>query len=173
MLNLLGRRKKIEKFLNENVMIFGEKYNVKIIYGKFKNPQLELQGKIIYVFLPNKYKKEGNIYIVKMALEKMYFEIARIEIEKVMEETRIMLKGLAPENYKIRKIADNRLAKCSENNIITINPEIIKYKKDVLKYVILYEFCHLKYKKRVKGFYQMLEKYMPDYEQYLYIFNAA
>ena len=67
----------------------------------------------------------------------------------------------------------NKLAKCSMDRIITINPDIIKYKKDVLRYVILYEFCRLKYKSRAKGFYQMLEKYMPNYEQYSYFFNVA
>lgn len=172
MLKLLGRKNKLEKELNGNVKIFGENISVKVIYTKIKNPELELQGKAINVFLPNKYKKGGNIAIVKLAIEKMYDEIARIEIEKVMEETRIMLNGLAPENYEIRRMS-NRLAKCSADRIITINPEIIKYKKDVLKYVVLYEFCHLKYKSRVKGFYQMLEKYLPDYERYSYIFNAA
>ena len=172
MLNLLGRKSKMEKELNGNVKIFGENISVKVVYSKIKNPELELIGKSIYVFLPNKYKKGGNIAIVKLALEKMYDEIARIEIEKVMEKTRIMLNGLAPENYEIRRMT-NKIAKCSADKVITINPEIIKYKKDVLNYVVLYEFCHLKYKNRVKGFYQMLEKYMPDYEKYDYISNVA
>lgn len=172
MLKLLGRKSKMEKDLNENVKIFGENISVKIIYSKIKNPELELVGKNINVFLPNKYKKGENMLIVKLALEKMYDEIARVEIEKVMEETRIMLNGLAPENYEIKRMS-NKLAKCSMDRIITINPDIIKYKKDVLKCVILYEFCRLKYKSRVKGFYQMLETYMPNYEQYSYIFNVA
>ena len=103
----------------------------------------------------------------------MYDEIARIEIEKVMEETRIMLNGLAPEYYEIKRMT-NKLAKCSTGEkIIIINPDIIKYKKDVLKYIVLYEFCHLKYKSKVKGFYKMLEKYMPDYQKYSYISNVA
>ena len=101
MLKLLERKSKMEKELNGNVKIFGENISVKIIYSKIKNPELELVGKNINVFLPN------------------------------------------------------------------------KYKKDVLRYVILYEFCRLKYKSRAKGFYQMLEKYMPDYEQYSYFFNVA
>lgn len=172
MLKLLERKSKMEKKLNGNVKIFGENISVKIIYSKIKNPELELVGKNINVFLPNKYKKGGNMLIIKLALEKMYDEIARVEIEKVMEETRIMLNGLAPENYEIRRMS-NKLAKCSIDKIITINPDIIKYKKDVLRYVILYEFCRLKYKSRAKGFYQMLEKYMPNYEQYSYFFNVA
>ena len=87
MLKLLGRKSKLERELNRNVKIFGENISVKVIYAKIKKPELELLGKSICVFLPNKYKKGGNTANIKLALEKMYDEIARIESEKVMEET--------------------------------------------------------------------------------------
>lgn len=172
MLKILNRKTKLEKEINGTVKIFGENISVKAIYSKTKNPELELIGKNINVYLPHKYKKTGNTAIIKLALEKMYDEIARIEIEKIMEETRIMLKGLAPENYEIRRIP-NKFAKCSIDKTITINPDIIKYKKEVLRYVILHEFCHLKYKSHAKGFFAMMKKYMPDYEQYSYILDVA
>ena len=165
MLKLFRKRGKIEKDLNRTVKIFGETISVRVIYKKLKNPELDLVGNIINVYLPNKYKRSGNIEIVKLAIEKMYQEIARVEIEKVMEETRIMLKGLAPENYEIKKITLDR--------VIIINPEIVKYNKHVLRYVILHEFCHLKYKTHSKGFYKMMQKYMPEYESYEYIEQVA
>ena len=172
MLKLFRKRGKIEKDLNRTVKIFGETISVRVIYKKLKNPELDLVGNIINVYLPNKYKRSGNIEIVKLAIEKMYQEIARVEIEKVMEETRIMLKGLAPENYEIRKLS-NKLSKLTLERGIIINPEIVKYNKQVLKYVILHEFCHLKYKTHSKGFYKMMQKYMPEYESYEYIEQVA
>ena len=172
MINLLTKKNKIEKGLKSTVKIFGETISVKVIYQKIKNPELDLVGNIIYVYLPVKYKKNGEVAILNLAIEKMYDEIARIEIEKVMEETRIMLKGLAPENYEIKKIGD-KLAKTLQNKTIIINPEIIKYDKKVLRYVILHEFCHLKYKTHSKGFFNMMEKYMNDYENYDCILNVA
>ena len=89
-----------------------------------------------------------------------------------MEETRIMLKGVAPENYIIKRIP-NKLAKTLKDKIIIINPEIVKYDKEILKYVILYEFCHLKYKTNTKKFWDMLQKYMPTYEEYEYVTKVA
>ena len=159
MLKLFRKRGKIEKDLNRTVKIFGETISVRVIYKKLKNPELDLVGNIINVYLPNKYKRSGNIEIVKLA-------------EKVMEETRIMLKGLAPENYEIRKLS-NKLSKLTLERVIIINPEIVKYNKQVLKYVILHEFCHLKYKTHSKGFYKMMQKYMPEYESYEYIEQVA
>ena len=89
-----------------------------------------------------------------------------------MEETRVKLKGLAPENYEIKRIP-NKLAKTLKNKTIIINPEIIKYNKQVLRYVVLYEFCHLKYRTNSKNFRDMLETYMPSYEEYEYVAKVA
>ena len=98
----LLRRNKIEEELGKNVKIFGKTISVNVIYSKIKNPELDLVGNIINVYLPSKYKRNGNVGIVKLAIEKMYHEIARVEIENVMEETRIKMNGLAPENYVMK-----------------------------------------------------------------------
>ena len=58
------------------------------------------------------------------------------------------------------------LAKCSDDKKITINPEIIKYDRNIIEYIILHEFCHLKYKTHCRKFYELLEKYMPNYRTY-------
>lgn len=172
MIKLLNKKTNIEKELCKVTKVFGEDYSIQITYKKINNPELNLCGKIIMVILPNKYKKNGDTRIIKLALEKMYDEIARIEIENIMEETRIMLNGLAPENYEIKRIS-NRLAKTNKDKIIIINPDIIKYNKQVLRYVVLYEFCHLKYRTNSKKFWNMIEKYMPSYEEYEYVTKVA
>ena len=171
-MKLSNKKVNLEKELCGTTKIFGEDYTVQVIYKKIINPELDLCGKIIVVNLPNKYKRTGNTEILKLALKKMYDEIARIEIENVMEETRIMLNGLAPENYVIKRIP-NKLAKTLENKTIIINPEIVKYDKQVLRYVVLHEFCHLKYKIHSKKFWAMIEQYMPYYEEYQCISKVA
>ena len=87
MIKLLTNKKTIEKEICKTAKIFGEEYSVEIIYTKINNPELDLIGKTIKVYLPGKYKKLKYTGIVKIALEKMYDEIARVEIENVMEET--------------------------------------------------------------------------------------
>lgn len=172
MMRLLNKKTNLEKEIGRTTKIFGENYDIKIIYKKIENPELNLNGKSIEINLPFKYKRNGNIDILKLALEKMYDEIARIEIENVMEETRIKLKGIAPENYIIKRIP-NKLAKTLKDKTIVINPEIVRYNKDILRYVVLYEFCHLKYRTNSKKFWDMIEKYMPSYEEYEYVTEVA
>lgn len=164
--------KKIEKELDQKITLFGEEISVKVIYTKIKNPELNLVGNIINVYLPIKYKKNKNMEIVKIAIDKMYEEIARIEIEKAMEETRVLLHGLAPENYEISRIP-NKLAKITWNKNLIINPEIVKYDKAVLKNVLIYEFCHLKYKTNCKSLYNMVKKYSQNFEELDYILDVA
>ena len=152
------------KEVDDKVKIFGKDYNLNILYKNIKNAELYLEDKNIQIYLPNKYKKIENNQIIKLVLDKMYDEIAKQEVEKVMEKTRIML-GYAPEDYKIQRIG-NSLSKCSKKDgIIIINPEIVKYKKEILEYTVLHEYCQLKHRTNTKKFTEMLSKYMPSYQK--------
>ena len=145
------------------VPVLGTDYKVKIIYKNIKVAELDVEDKIIKISLPNKYKKANNERILDIAIDKMYEQIAKIEIERAMEKTRILL-GFAPEDYEIRKMSEE-LGRCEENKIM-INPEIVKYDREVIDYIVLHEYCHLKYKSHCKSFIKMLEKYEPNYKKY-------
>ena len=64
---------------------------------------LDVEDDTIKLTLQNKYKKMNNTQMLDLAIEKMYESIAKVEIERAMEKTRIML-GFAPEDYKIEKL---------------------------------------------------------------------
>ena len=145
------------------VPVLGTDYKVKIIYKNIKVAELDVEDKIIKISLPNKYKKANNEKILDIAIDKMYEQIAKVEVERAMEKTRILL-GFAPEDYEIRKMSEE-LGRCEENKI-TINPEIVKYDREVIDYIVLHEYCHLKYKSHCKSFIKMLEKYEPNYKKY-------
>lgn len=145
------------------VPVLGVDYKVKIVYKSIKFAQLDVEDKVIKISLPNKYKKTDNERILDMAIYKMYEQIARVEIERAMEKTRLLL-GFAPEDYAIIDIG-NKLGMCEEDKII-INPELVKYDRDTIDYVVLHEYCHLKFKTHSKGFIKMIEKYEHNYEMY-------
>ena len=145
------------------VPVLGTDYKVKIIYKNIKIAELDVEDKIIKISLPNKYKKANNERILDIAIDKMYEQIAKVEVERAMEKTRILL-GFAPEDYEIRKMSEE-LGRCEENKI-TINPEIVKYDREVIDYIVLHEYCHLKYKSHCKSYIKMLEKYEPNYKKY-------
>ena len=145
------------------VPVLGTDYKVKVIYKNVKFAELDVEDKIIKISLPNKYKKENKEKILDIAIDKMYEQIAKVEVERAMEKTRILL-GFAPEDYEIKKM-NNVFGKC-ENSKITINPEIVKYNRDIIDYIVLHEYCHLKYKSHCKSFVNMLKKYEPNFKRY-------
>lgn len=145
------------------VSVLGTDYKVKIIYKNIKIAELNVEDKTIKISLPNKYKKISSKNILDMAIDKMYEQIAIVEIERAMEKTRIML-GFAPEDYTIEKI-ENKLAKC-EDNIITINPLVAMYSREIIDYIVLHEYCHLKYKTHSKKFMEILKKCDLNYHIY-------
>ena len=145
------------------VPVLGIDYRVKITYKNIKIAELDVENTTIKISLPNKYKKQENKTILDIAINKMYEQIAKVEIENAMEKMRIIL-GFAPEDFEIRKM-ENKLGKC-ENQKITINPEIVKYPREMIEYVVLHQYCHLKYKNHCKSFYELLAKYQPNYEQF-------
>ena len=155
--------KKVDMF--KSVKIFGVSYELKVMYKRIKSPKLDLKERQIEISLPTKYKKIENDIIIEMLLQKMYDAIAKKELEVIMEKVRTTLK-FAPDDYKIMRL-DKRLGTCLANKLI-INPDIVKYRKDIIEYVVFYEFCKLKINKTSKKFYDMLKQYMPNYESYAF-----
>ena len=120
----------------KSVKIFGVSYALKIVYKRIKNPKLDLKERQIEISLPIKYKKIENDIIIEILLQKMYDAIANKELEVIMEKVRTTLK-FAPDDYKIMRL-DKRLGKCLANKLI-INPDIVKYRKDIIEYVVFYD----------------------------------
>lgn len=156
------KRKNNEYTKLKTIKVLGRNYDLAIKYKTIKVPNLYVEEDKILVTLPNKYKKLENSEIIKMLIEKMYGMIAKKEIEKAMEKTRIMM-GIAPEDYKIKSM-EGTLAKC-EGKEITISPNIVIYDRETIEYIVLHEFCHLKYKNHTKSFYDMIKTYMPNYKE--------
>ena len=157
--------KNVKESILKSVKIFGISYNLKVSYKRIKNPKLDLEEKQIAISLPIKYKKVNNDIIVEMLLEKMYDAIANKELDIIMEKVRTTLK-FAPDDYKIMRL-NKRLGKRLANRII-INPDIVKYRKEIIEYVIFYEFCRLKINKSSKKFQEILKQYIPNYKNYEY-----
>ena len=149
----------------ETVTIFGVSYKIDVTYRYIKAPRLNVEDKCIKIILPNQYKRVNNESMIEILIEKMYEAIAEKELDAIMEKVRLTLK-FAPEDCKIERI-DKTLGKCYADKIV-INPDIVMYKKETIEYIIFHEFCHLKFKRHSKKFYDALKKYIPNYENYAY-----
>lgn len=142
--------------------IFGKKYHIDLVYGNITSPKLDLDDKNIQIILPIKFKNSNNSDLLKIMLQKMYTKILDSELDSILENARINL-GYAPEDVEIVK-QTNYIAKLN-NNKLYINPEIVKFDKETIEYVIFHEFCHIQYKTHSKKFYEIMQNFFPNYKQ--------
>lgn len=164
---ILNKIKEYKKELQQvnsikRIKVLGLYYNVETIYKNIEAPILDLENETVKITIPSKLKGQDKD-IIKLVIQKMYNMIAEKEIERAMEKTRKIL-GFAPEDYKISN-AIGVLGEC-KNETIIINRDIVKYRREVIDYIVLHEYCHLKYKTHSKGFYELIKKNMPNYEEY-------
>lgn len=144
-----------------HISINGKKYAVLINYKNIKAPELNLEKCFVVIDFPMNYRNFNQADIVESMCLKLYDKLACKNIEGYMEKIRIQL-GFAPEDYEIKRMK-GLYAKCDGNNKIYINPEIMQFDSEVIEYIILHQFCHLKYKIHSKGFIELFEKNCPNH----------
>ena len=149
-----------------DITILGQKFELKVAYKNVKVTELNFENREVKIVLPLKYKNKDIRKILNVILNKMYEQIAKKEVETIMEKIRSKLK-FAPEDYKI-EFLKNTMAKCNTSKEIIVNPYIMRYDIVTVEYMILHEYCHLKYKTHSKGFWELIKKAMPQYQRFEY-----
>lgn len=151
-----------------------------IIYSKIKNVYIQIKEGMVIVKAPRKVSKKEIEKIIEQksdwirkTLEKeikkqekeplytkeKFKEIIENNANELIQET-----GLRPNKITIKQIK-YAWGSCSSKKNITINLELIKYSEQAIRYVILHEICHLKYMNHSQEFWNLVQKYMPEYKE--------
>lgn len=155
----LDVRNKQNEENKEIVKLLGKKYPLKIITTN--NTAIYIENGIMIIEIPEKdiHKKDE---IIKNILDNMYYKVAEKEVDIAMQIiTRIV--GIKPNKYRIKKLK-TAWGTCTSNKNISINPELMKYDREVIQYVVLHEVCHLKYMNHSTEFWNMVGRYMENYK---------
>jgi len=73
------------------------------------------------------------------------------------------LTGLRPTAVKITS-AKTRFGSCSSRGSICFSWRLMAYPDAAVDYVVLHELCHLRHMNHSREFYQLVERYMPDWK---------
>ena len=146
----------IHKFL-------GKEYNLTVKTGNFNSVNLVNNEKKPNIILTVNENILENIDEKKKIMEKWYFENAKKLFPQFMEK---WLKILDEHVEKVSiKPMKTRWGSCNYvKKYITLNTELIKRTPFEIEYVVLHELTHLKYPNHGKGFYNYVERYMPNYK---------
>ncbi|MBS8122501.1 M48 family metallopeptidase [Candidatus Vampirococcus lugosii] len=147
---------KNREFVNgEGFYYLGRMYKLKLVENvdfqlRFYKNSFELNKKYIFngkkIFV-ERYKKRFNKKIfprVKLLAEENGFEINKISIKDL----------------------GNRWGSCTSNNNINFHWKIMLAPVSVIEYIIIHELCHTKEKNHSPKFWDLVYKYMPDYQNH-------
>lgn len=138
--------------------ILGNDYILNIEYGDFEKASVNLDNGYINICV----SENCETAKIKELIEKMYYKIALMIVDKSVNMWKNILK-IAPDVVVIKKLK-TAWGKCNSKRKITINPDLMKYDQRVIDYVVLHEFCHLRYMNHSKDFWNMVGKFMPNYK---------
>lgn len=142
---MIKLEKKQEK--NEEFWYLGNKYD--IVYDETIK-SIDFQDGVIYV-----------------SSDDMLSRFLKKQIKEIFESEVNAFKNVIPTpsfTLKIRKMK-TRWGVCNyRSNTITLNSELIRYKKDDLRYVIVHEMCHFTHHNHGALFWKMVGEYFPNYK---------
>lgn len=154
----------------EEFAYLGDWYRLDIIYEQRKDVKVEFYEKKLYVILPFRYKDKECSELIKKKINNYYKELAgdeiRLSLKRISEQTE-----LVPNMLTIKQMKSS-FGRCSSNGNISMNVELVKYKRDIIDYVMLHEICHLKHMNHSKDFWSMVAFYMPDYKDRMKVLKS-
>lgn len=156
------------KFISKKYLtigVLGKTYKLNLKYTTSNNIDLIKKEESFDLVLPKKYKNINNKEVINCAIKKLYSEIAKEELEYSLELVRHILK-FAPEDYKIERIENSFCM--AKNKVLTINPDIIQYSREVINTTLIRQFCKIKYKTNSKEYKLALAEGIEKYEDYKY-----
>jgi predicted metal-dependent hydrolase len=71
--------------------------------------------------------------------------------------------GLIPSKVVIKELK-NRWGSCTKGGVINLNSALAKAPTQVIDYIIIHELCHLRIRDHSRKYWNLLSKFMPNYE---------
>lgn len=158
--NLPLVQKELEKFNSpvRKLQLFGEPIRIVTKPGRYKT-------RYRYTFSDNVFTIELHPSL-NVTQDQIYDEFLKIQTREVilpLAEALARKYGFEPKKLKIGR-GTTRWGSCSTSGIVSLNFLLAALPKDIIEYVIIHEFCHLRYMNHSQAFWQEVAKYVPDYK---------
>ncbi len=140
----------IEVNLEDEVLLFGEVYSI-------DSEEATLLRKKLHRL------KSTTPQSIQQAYDRFYKEMAKLYLTQELEKYATIMQ-LEFSALKFRKMR-SRWGSCSSKGVITLNSELMKLEKELIRYVIIHELAHLVHMNHSKEFHALVEAYLPDSKQ--------
>jgi predicted metal-dependent hydrolase len=143
---------------NTTLPYLGNNYSLKINKNQAKDSVEIVDGKFIVEIKSAKVSKN----VVKKLYENWIIENAQSiferKVRKYSKKFGVRVKPITMKNLR------NRWGSLTKQGVINLNLNLIKAPEDIIDYIILHELCHLKIKEHSHHYWDLLHKFMPNYQ---------
>jgi predicted metal-dependent hydrolase len=139
----------------------GKNYPLKIFTREAKNSISFADGQFIVNIWPS---KNVTAQYVEKLYEHWLMKLARPVLKNKVQSYSEKLCVTEPKKVVIKRLK-NRWGSIGKNgDTINLNVNLVKAPEDVVNYIILHELCHLRIKEHSHHYWDLLHKFMSNYE---------
>jgi len=156
---LLQKKGKALNFSQETELYYkGKNYPLQLIVHNKERIKLLFDQEVFVLY----YHHYDEILFQKH-IDNFYKEESKECIPPLVSQWAKQMK-LTPTEVRFRK-TKRQWGSCSGKNVLNFNTMLMKLPLSVIEYIIVHELAHIKHKHHQKSFWNLVEKYMPDYKQ--------
>ena len=152
-----SRQENLKTKKEKGINILGREVELRIISSDLKRIRLTENSLYIYT------NESSKSFIEKILLDWKIEKLKEI-LEKYLEKYTTLLETKI-DYYKIKKLSSAWGIYHKRENYISFNFDLIEKEEPLIEYVVLHELCHIFHMDHQKGFWSLVEKYMPDYKE--------
>lgn len=150
---------KREYVSGESYLYLGRQYMLKV--QKAKVDRVKLQKGVFILETTHKIRdKKHNEKLLKDWFEKR----RKAVFDQVFQSSLKEFNYNTHPDLQIRSMS-KRWGSYVKHKKVILNPDLISAPKECIRYVIIHELCHFKYKNHDKNFYRLLEQKFPGWEK--------
>jgi len=149
----------VHLFGEERISLFGKKMSVYLQPDLFlKKYRVEIKNEKLTFYVP-----ESNTLSVVELFDKYLRHVA---LKYLSERTRELSTRFS---FSVSKISvrgqSTRWGSCSRRGNISLNYLLLKFRREVIDYVIIHELCHLRQMNHSRRFWHEVAAILPDYKK--------
>ena len=148
------------------ILYKGEEYIIDISYHERNIIKLKIEdeSKTFKIILPKQMQKDEEVPCIQKAVRKVFKE----NTENVLRQKLPYWSNVTNINFNSVKVRDakTRYGSCiPKTKTLHFTSRLIMLKEEAIDAVIVHELCHIVHPNHSKEFYNLVEKYIPNYKE--------
>lgn len=150
----------------QDILYNGDVYKIFKSYHKDNiiSIKIEKETKMLKIFLPNQIQKVEETQWIQKVVKKLFKE----NTEAILQEKLAYWSKKTNISYNSVKVRDakTKYGSCvPKTKALHFSARLVMLKKEAIDAIIVHELCHIVHPNHSKQFYELVKKYIPDYDE--------